>query len=189
MRWFVFIVAACLAVALDMGLSGAMTLRTIGFITPSFAGCLVAWIALFGRPDCVLWGAWVLGLLCDLTPGSMEGQGLVFIIGPHALGFPLGAWVVLTIRPMVFRDRILTLAVCTMLCVLAAGFVMTVIGLVRYWLPFAGGEVVPFGFGELLRVAGDAVFSGVLAIPVGWLLFQLMPLWRFDYGVGRRAGV
>ena len=86
MRWIVFIVAACLAVALDMGLSGAMTLRTIGFITPSFAGCLVAWIALFGRPDCVLWGAWVLGLLCDLTPGSMEGQGLVFIIGPHALG-------------------------------------------------------------------------------------------------------
>ena len=106
MRWIVFIVASCLAVALDMGLSGAMTLRTLGFITPSFAGCLVAWIALFGRADCVLWGAWILGVLTDLTPGSMEGSQLVFIVGPHALGFPLGAWLVLTIRSMVFRQRV-----------------------------------------------------------------------------------
>lgn len=187
MRWIVFIVASCLAVALDMGLSGAMTLRTLGFITPSFAGCLVAWIALFGRADCVLWGAWILGVLTDLTPGSMEGSQLVFIVGPHALGFPLGAWLVLTIRSMVFRQRVLTVSLCTMLCVLCSGFVMTAIGLVRYWLPFAGGEVVPFGLGELFTTLGDSIFSGVLAIPVGWLLFQLMPLWRFDYGVGRRA--
>ena len=76
----------------------------------------------------------------------MEGRDLVFIVGPHALGYVFaGAWVVLTIRPMVFRQPILTLAVCTMVCVLAAGFVATCIGLVRYWLPFAGGEVVPFG--------------------------------------------
>jgi cell shape-determining protein MreD len=189
MRWMVFIVAACLAVALDMGLSGAMTLRTLGFITPSFAGCLVAFIALFGRTDCVLWGAWILGLITDLTPGSMEGSQLVFIIGPHALGFTLGAWIILTIRSMVFKNRILTVAVCTMLCVLSSGFVMTIIGLVRYWLPFTGGEVVPFGLGELARVTGDAILSGVLAIPVGWVLFQLMPLWRFDYGVGRRSTV
>ena len=62
-----------------------------------------------------------------------------------------------------------------------------VVGLVRYWLPFTGGAVVPFGLGDLGHGIGDAIYSGLLAIPMGWLLFQTMQLWRFDYGVGRRS--
>lgn len=187
MRWLVFIIAAAIAVALDMGMASAMTLRSLGFVTPSFAGCLVAYMALFGRTDHVLWGAWFLGVLTDLSPGSTEGQELVFIIGPHALGYVLGAWIILNIRSMVFRHRIFTLCVCTMICVLSAGFLVVVIGIVRFWLPFTGGAVVPFGLKELVQFVGDAIYSGLLAVPFGWLLFQVMPLWRFDYGVGRRT--
>ena len=187
MRWLVFLIAALLATALDLGLSGAMTLRTMGFLTPSFAAILVAYIALLGRADHVLWGAWVVGMLADLSPGSAEGPQQVFIIGPHALGYVLAAWILLTVRSMVFRQRIMTLCVCTVICGSCAGIATVVVGLVRYWLPFTGGAVVPFGLGDLGHEIGDAIYSGLLAIPVGWLLFQTMPLWRFDYGVGRRT--
>jgi hypothetical protein len=187
MRWTIFLVAALLATALDLGLAGAMTLRTLGFLTPSFAAILVAYIALLGRFDHVLWGAWFVGILADLSPGSTEGQELVFIVGPHALGYVFGAWILLTIRSMVFRQRVLTLGTCTVVCGFSAGLGTVVVGLVRYWLPFTGGAVVPFGLGELGHAFGDALYSGILAIPVGWLLFQTMPLWRFDYGVGRRS--
>ncbi|MEE3001518.1 MAG: hypothetical protein VX908_02355 [Planctomycetota bacterium] len=187
MRWLVFMIAALLATALDLGLASAMTLRTLDFLTPSFAAVLVAYTALHGRADHVLWGAWVIGVLADLSPGSAEGAEAIYIIGPHALGYVFGASVILTIRSMVFRHRVLTLSACTFACVLSTGLATVLTGIIRFWLPFTGGAVVPFGLGELGHSFGDALYSGLLAIPAGWVLFQTMPLWRFDYGVGRRT--
>ena len=87
-----------------------------------------------------------------------------------------------------FRRRVTTVALLTFVCVLAAGMVQIVIGILRFWLPWAGGELVPFGTGEILHECGNAAYSAILAIPVGWLLLQTLPLWRFDYGTSRRSG-
>ncbi|MCH2152134.1 MAG: hypothetical protein MK089_02215, partial [Phycisphaerales bacterium] len=110
------------------------------------------------------------------------------VIGPHALGYVLGAWIVLSFRTYMFRRRVLTVALMTAVVVLAAGVTQIAIGILRFWLPWAGGELVPFGAGELLHEFGNAAYSMLLAIPVGWLLLQTIPIWRFDYGTSRRSG-
>ncbi|MDG2424837.1 MAG: rod shape-determining protein MreD [Phycisphaerales bacterium] len=188
MRWLVFIIAALIAVGLDSGFSGIFTLRGAGFLTPSFAACLLAFVALLAPPVSVIWAAWFLGLLADLSPGLGEAGGGIQLIGPHALGYPLGAWVVLNFRTWMFRRRVLTISLLTFLCVLVAGLVQTAIGILRFWLPWAGGELVPFGAGEMLHETGNAAYSALLAIPLGWILIQTLPLWRFDYGTSRRSG-
>ena len=181
-------IAAILAVALDSGFSGIFTLRGAGFLTPSFAACLLAFVALLGPPVVVIWAAWFLGLLVDLSPGLGEAGGGIQVIGPHALGYPIGAWVVLNFRTWMFRRRVVTISLLTFLCVLVAGLVQTIIGILRFWLPWAGGELVPFGAYEMMHEAGNAAYSALLAIPVGWILLQTFPLWRFDYGTSRRLG-
>ena len=85
-----------------------------------------------------------------------------------------------------FRRRVTTVAMLTFVCVLAAGVVQIVIGILRYWLPWAGGELVPFGLGEILKECGNAGYSAILAIPVVASSLQTLPLWRFDYGTSRR---
>lgn len=188
MRWFVFIIAAILAVALDSGFSSVFTLRGGWFLTPSFAACLLAFVALLAPPVVVIWAAWFLGLITDLSPGLGEAGGSLHVIGPHALGYPLGAWLILNMRTWMFRRRVVTISLLTFLCVLAAGLVQITIGILRFWLPWAGGELVPFGAGEMLHEVGNAAYSALLAIPVGWVLLQTLPLWRFDYGTSRRSG-
>ncbi|MCH2133048.1 MAG: rod shape-determining protein MreD [Phycisphaerales bacterium] len=188
MRWLVFIVSAIVAVALDTGFSTVFTLRGAWFLTPSFTACLVAFTALMAPPVAAIWAAWLVGMLVDLSPGVGEAAGSLHVIGPHALGYALGAWIVLNLRIYMFRRRVLTVALLTFLCVLAAGLVQVAIGILRFWMPWAGGELVPFGAGEMLHEAGNAAYSALLAIPVGWVLLQTVPLWRFDYGTSRRSG-
>ncbi|MDG2094539.1 MAG: rod shape-determining protein MreD [Phycisphaerales bacterium] len=187
MRWLVFVIAAFIAVALDSGFSSIFTLRGAWFLTPSFAACLLAFVALLGPPVVVVWAAWFLGMLADLSPGLGESGGGLHVIGPHALGYPLGAWLVLNFRTWMFRRRVTTVAMLTFVCVLAAGVVQIAIGILRFWLPWAGGGLVPFGLGEILHECGNAAYSAILAIPVGWLLLQTLPMWRFDYGTSRRS--
>ena len=188
MRWLVFVIAAFMAVAAGFRFQQYLHPSGAWFLTPSFAACLLAFVALLGPPVVVVWAAWILGMLADLSPGLGESGGGLHVIGPHALGYPLGAWLVLNFRTWMFRRRVTTVAMLTFVCVLAAGVVQIVIGILRYWLPWAGGELVPFGLGEILHECGNAGYSAILAIPVGWLLLQTLPLWRFDYGTSRRQG-
>ena len=187
MRWWVFVLFTVLAVGLDNGFGSVFTLRGAWFLAPSFAGCLVAFIALSAPAPTVVWAGWFVGLLIDLSPGLGEAVGSLHVIGPHALGFALGAWLVLTLRIYVFRRRVLTVAMLTFAVVWAAGVVQVLLGIVRFWLPWAGGELVPFGIGELLHATGNAAYSALLAIPVGWMLIQSISIWRFDYGTTRRG--
>ncbi|MCH2153765.1 MAG: hypothetical protein MK089_10540, partial [Phycisphaerales bacterium] len=67
MRLMVFIIAAIIAVALDTGFASVFTLRGAWFITPSFVACLMTFTALLAPPSTVLWCAWFLGILMDLS--------------------------------------------------------------------------------------------------------------------------
>ena len=188
MRWTVFFIVAIIAVSLDTGFASVFTLRGAWFLTPSFVACLVTFMALLAPKASVLWCAWLLGILMDLSPGLGEAAGSMHVVGPHALGYVLGAWIVLSFRTYMFRRRVFTIALLTTVVVLAAGLTQIAIGILRFWLPWAGGELVPLGAGEVLHEFGNAAYSMLLAIPVGWLLLQTIPIWRFDYGTSRRSG-
>ncbi|MHC4219084.1 MAG: rod shape-determining protein MreD [Planctomycetota bacterium] len=145
MRWVVFIVFALLGLVFDTGLNEVLRIEKLGNIRPGLCGVVAVFVALSAPRTTALWACLVLGLLLDLShPLTVAENRVVYLIGPYALGFALGGWLVIAGRAMVFRRRPLTIGVMTVLCLLAV------------------------------------LYSGFIAIPVGWLLVQTIGLWGFQ---------
>ena len=183
MRWPVFAVFALGFIVVQLSLRGAFTLQSVGWISPDIVACLVVFVALFAHRQSALWACWILGVAMDLAPSPGGGT---HIVGPYALGYVFGAVVILQLRTMVFRRRTLTMGFLTALCVLASSVVAVTILMVRSWYP--GGPILPGGpFMEFIRHVGIAIYSGLLAIPLGWLLGTTVNLWGFQSNIPRRT--
>ncbi len=182
---------AALAMVFDGGLGSVLALETLWSIRPSAAAVLAAFIALSAPRYAALWSCLVLGLLLDLSaPLSMPGGRVLHLIGPCALGFTAGGWLVLRGRSMVFRQRALSIGAMTVLLLLAANAVAIALYAARSWYP--GGPVHwtdGSAAAAILRRGLVAVYSGLLAVPVGWLLVQSTPLWGFETIMRRSPGV
>lgn len=184
MRWIVFVIALAVALSLD---SSFLQVLAIGPVFPGICGALVVFVALFAPRLTALWAALITGLMLDLGSPSISGEGLAFhVIGPHALGFVLGAYLVVLLRSVVVRRNPFTVGMLVLPCLLAMSAVSMAIWSVR---GFYSDAPVPWGDGsiggELGRSIGWAVYSALLAIPVGWLLLLSWSLWRFDPSVVR----
>ena len=67
----------------------------------------------------------LLGLLVDLASPLMHGRDQVGpLLGPHALGYVFGCYMILQLRAMLFRRRAVTFAVMTAMAMIAAGLVV-----------------------------------------------------------------
>lgn len=183
MRWLPFAFAAVLAAALDSSdLMGLFTLRGLGSLTPSLSAVLAVFVALFAPRTVALWAAWCLGLLADICPPHEA-----VTIGPFALGYVFGAYAVIQVRTLVFRRRILTMAVLTVISLVAVGVVSVGIGTLRSWYPGAPAAWADYRpLSELGRSVGIAIYSGLFAVPAGWLLMRTQPLWGFQHATDRR---
>ena len=138
MRWVTFAIVAYVAIALEKGLMDTLAFHGFGSIRPSLIAVLLVFIALNGPKQAVLWAALILGVLMDLCVPLEDATGRVrFLIGPYALGYVFAAYMVLQLRPMVFRRRVLTQSVLAALAVLAAGVIAVAIFTVRSWYPEA----------------------------------------------------
>jgi rod shape-determining protein MreD len=181
MRWPVFALFAYLFLVLEVSLRNVLILGPIG---PSFVIVLVVFISLFAPRMTALWACWILGLLADLCTPLMQGADLVGpLIGPHALGYVFGGYLILQLRAMLFRRRALTLAVMTAICLIAASLVVVFIYAVHGWYPgeeLAWADLHPVG--ELLRRLGVALYSGLLALVIGPVLVWTAPAWAFRTG-------
>lgn len=175
MRWAVFAIFAFAALVIQLSLSNVLTLHALRSISPDVVAALAVFIALFASRSAVLWGCWILGLLVDLAPA---GDGSAFrIIGPHALGYAAGGYLVLQLRTMVFRRRALTVGFLTALALIAASLVAVMLLSIRCWYP----EAAPYGpLSDLGRRMLIALYSGLIAIPLGWALGKTIPLWGFQ---------
>lgn len=182
MRWIVFVVLAALALAFDEGIGGVLALGDTWHIQPSLCGVLAVFVALSApRPNAV-WACWILGLLLDLSnPMTTAGGRVVHLVGPYALGFAAGGQLILLGRTMVFRRRALTIGVMTFVLLLVVHAVAVMIFVIRSWYP---GDPVFWTESSLGSVLVErflmAVYSGIFAIPAGWLLVATMPLWGFQ---------
>ena len=179
MRWLTLAVAAYVAFALEAGVG---PLWQIGGVTPSVLLLLAAFVALWAHEASALWAAVLLGVLTDLLPGGL-------VVGPHALGFALGAWLVVRVRGLVFRQAWWTIPAMTLLAGVAAYPTAEVLTSLRLWWEGAGsgaGGAAGAGGGEWpgfwSRLGVDAlrlVYTAVLAAAAGWLLDRSAPWWRF----------
>jgi cell shape-determining protein MreD len=184
MRWPVFAIFAFVFVVLQLSLRNAMTLHSMGGISPDIVGCMAAYVALFAHRHAALWACWLLGIAMDLAP--QERAVNYYLIGEHALGYVFGALAILQLRTMVFRRRAMTAGFMTLVFLAGASIVAVFIMSVRSWYTpetFLHGGA----FGELLRRLAIALYSGVVGIAVGWLLNVTIPLWGFQSGATRRV--
>lgn len=184
MRWSVFAIAAFIVVVLQLSAREAMTLHSIGAISPDFVACLAAFIALFAARSHVLWACWILGLIMDLAPAArgMEWR----LVGPNALGYVFGGYLVLHMRAMVFRRRAITTAFVTLMFLLAVAVLATFLLTIRHWyLPDTPLHGSPLGeFWQRIKIA---VYTGLVALPFGWLLQLSVAFWGFTGGASRRG--
>lgn len=192
MRWGIFAIFALLVLSLDAGLSDVLRIESLWDIRPNLCGVLAVFVALSAPRIAALWGCFMIGLLLDLSiEYTAGGNSGVFLVGPYALGLLAGGWLVLRGRTMVFRRRALTIGVMTVVSLLLAQAIIMMLLVIRSRSWYPGGPIHwpdnAVGI-ELLRRVLIAVYSGVAAVPGGWLLVRTLPLWGFQTG-GHRTPV
>jgi rod shape-determining protein MreD len=189
MRWPTFAIFGVLALVLDVSLGQVLLLRSVGNLAPSFVAVLLVFVSLFAPRSQALWACWAMGVLVDLCIDLPHGGGEAGpFLGPHALGYPFGCFVILQVRAMLFRGRALTMAVTAVLFTVAAGLVTIFVYVVHGWYPteeVTWGDLRPMA--ELMRRVGAAVYSGLLAFILARPLVWTAPLWGFRSAGPRRT--
>ncbi len=185
MRWWVFLLILIVAAGLDSGLASLFTLRGLGHATPSMAACVLVFVALQARPRVALWAAWVIGVVLDLGPTAAGAAGGMPVIGPHALGAVAAAYVVLLLRPVVFRKRLVTVAVLAGVVSGCMGLGAAAIETIRWWMPWTHALAPPPAAARLTTIGFSAIYTALIGVPIGALLLAGTRWWRFDSPPGR----
>lgn len=178
MNWVVFAFLAWLFVGLETGFKDAIAINfASGPIAPSFLLCLTAYIALGAPPAVARWAAIVLGLLADLSFDLpiRDAYAQAFLIGPFALGHLLAAQLVLTLRGMMIRRNPLTLGFASLCGALACQILVVSIFSLRRGVYGDDLALAPW-FMELLLRSGSALYTGLLAVFLSFVLLPLAPM-------------
>lgn len=176
-----------LALVFDEGFGTALRIGPFG---PSAAAVAVVFLSLHAPRAVVPWIGWFTGLMIDLGAElAHEGWGSAPMIGPHALGWCFGAYLVAVVRSMLFTRQLHTIAVMTVLFTVAANlgavFVLAVHGLYEPGAPYLPGGS---GMAELGRRLASGLASGALGLVLGPLLTILLPVFAFRAPMPR-AGI
>ncbi len=119
----------------------------------------------------------VLGLLVDLQPNPTPA---VTIIGPASLGYLVGAYVVLQLRALVFRESVITLAALVFTTGIFIQLVIVGIYTMRGlpWLtaqPVEGWNTAD----QLVNRFFILLYTTVMVVPIGALLLRRRPSGAF----------
>ncbi len=186
MNLIITVIFAILALSFDSSFGGIFTLRSVGSITPLAMPCLLVFISLFAPEMVAMLTAIILGILVDLSIGQSELVGGAHLIGPNALGYLVTSLLVLKVRNVVFRRRVLTIAILASFAVIIIGAVQATVLLVRGMMPWTP-PVSGGGFTEFIKLFATAIYTGILAVPFGWCLLSTIGIWKFHSPTGRRA--
>ena len=182
MRWPVVVLVGYVLVGLQMGL-GEFT--RLGYTTavPSLIIPFVVFVALLAPTLGAMWTALLLGVTIDLA--SPRGPSGVIIAGPHALGFLLATYLVITVRPIMMRRNPLTLMVLSIFASALAQLVVVAIFSFRsvYPDPFAWYPVR-----ELIERMLGSLYTGATGLLLAFVLFPMMPVFGFHDSRGGGSG-
>ncbi|MFW5653981.1 MAG: hypothetical protein ACOC0P_08030 [Planctomycetota bacterium] len=182
MTWPTFAFFLYFLLAFEVGLRDSLAIGTMG-IAPSFMLVYMVFIASNARAWTAVWAALTLGLLVDLTSIYVVGGDVRVVVGPYAIGYVAGALITIETRSVLYRRHPLTIAVQTLLAGIAVHLVVAIMLSMRQVLSrllpaadigFSTGDDLVLRFFTLLYSVG-------LAIPLGFLLNRLTPLFNFDF--------
>jgi len=175
LNWIVFVITTYVLLALQSGLAPAWA---VGGATPNLLLILAVFIGISAGRAVVMWAVLILGLLLDLQPGPLSGQGV--ILGPHAVGYLVGGYAVLQLRNLLFRESVVTIIVMVFAVGGFAALVETLIYALR-GLPWLANQPLHdwSTIDQLWRRLQELLYTAVAAVPLGLLLQSTRKLWGF----------
>jgi rod shape-determining protein MreD len=184
MRWGVFLILAFLGLVLEKSLTDVLEIRGV---RPGVLALVAMYVSLWAPRMTALWAAALVGLLIDLSSPIVSATSpVVHLIGPHVLGYAFASALILQLRTMVFRRQPFAIGFLTALYIVAASIVVVAIYTIRSWY----SPELQVGWspgGALLHRVAAAAYSGLLAIPLGWALLRLTPLFGFHIPTAVRS--
>lgn len=171
MNWLVFSILAYLFTALQLGLSPTLAIHSrFGTIAPHLELALLVLPGLFApsRQAVLSWA--VMGLILDLAMQPYAGGAT--IIGPYALSYAAGGYVVLQLRTMVVRTHPLSWCFACFVGGLASMLVVTGILTLRAWYDPAM-QIRPSA--ELTARILDVLYTAPFALLFAWPLMKISP--------------
>ena len=173
MRWIPLIILTYVLTLIQTSLVGIIDVHvpTVGLIRPELLIIVVVFTALHVRSvlDAMLTG-WVLGLALDLTTGA--GGSISTAVGPMALAYALAGGGIYKIREAVFREKVVTQCVMTVVfCVLAHWAWIT-----AQWLLVFRGTTAKGYLLMLVQATMVGLYTAAVA-PVGHLALRAARRW------------
>ncbi len=192
MKGSLLAIAAYLLLVAQLGLAPLGASTHYGTVEPMFMLLIVVWIGLWAPANLVAPASAAAGLLMDLaTPWPVQlasGIEAPTIVGPYVLGYIAAGYLLLQMRPMLFRDHPLTIG--TMVLIGGAAASLVVVGLmtVRSWYePVIGWSAGNELMRRLLGLGVTVVIAVALAVPLrGWLRKLSVPVSGGPHWKGRR---
>lgn len=171
MNWLIFSIAAYFGYALDTGLRVLLSAKGV---SPSFLLILAVYIGMLAPGRTVIWAYLAIGLLTDL---QALYTAEVTVIGPAALGYLLGAYAVLQLRGLVFRESIITLSVLSF----AVGIFihLTMLATLKFRAVVTGEPMLVSAADALVQGFLHLLYTAAVAVPVGAILLRTTPMWGF----------
>lgn len=184
MNWFSFAIAAWISFGLEVGVRDMFSLRPWS-PAPSFVVALLVFIAMHASQRAVLWAALILGVLVDLTGSiTLQTGGSAVLLGPNAIGFLLGAQIVLALRGMIVSRNPLSMGVLA----IAVSAISQIVVIAFLTIHKVYSDPVVWNAGErLLDALLSAVYTGAAATILSFIFIPLTPLFAFAH-VTRRFG-
>lgn len=159
-----------LLVAIENALRVPLALGTSG-VAPHFVIVLVAFVAMHGQGPGIYWTALLLGAAIDLSSvrTSADELGVAGMLGPHALGYVMAAYAVVSVRGVMMRRSPLALPFLSMTATVLAALVSTFLLMARSMLDreLVFSMWASLG-GELGSAAYTCVIAFALAPPLRW---------------------
>tara|TARA_R110002111_G_scaffold34314_2_gene68311 strand:- start:225 stop:785 length:561 start_codon:yes stop_codon:yes gene_type:complete len=177
MNWLLFAITSYVFLLLQIGLKPLLGVPDAYGASPNFLLILAVFIGLSAQSKTVAWGMLTLGIVANLIPGP-EPTGT--ILGPVALGYLAGAFAVLQLRTLVFRESVVSLAI----LVFVVGIIIQLVTVALYTgrgLPIFLDQPIPnwSAIDELFQRFWELLYSAIAAVPLGFILMRLQPSFNF----------
>jgi rod shape-determining protein MreD len=176
MRWPVVAIIGYIVLGLETAIKPAFEISPSGLrFSPTFVVPFLTFVALSGPTVPVLWVALVMGMIVDLY--SPRETGSLVVLGPYALGYMAGAYLVLVMRGLMFRRSPLSMVFLSVLATALGEIVVVALMTFRslYSEPSTWSAAQELA-NRMLGALYTALSAGALSI----LLFPMTPLFGFQ---------
>jgi len=177
MRWVILLIFVYLFLVIELGVSVALNQPGQYNYMPGLLLILAVYVGLFAPTMMTLWTWLALGILHDLAhPVKMVDATMdATIIGPAALAYLAGGFLMLQLRRVVYRGSPLSIAIFSFIAGIVVHLLIVLLhglrGLSFLFLP--GEHIEGWSWSaELVERFLSMVVTFFVALPVGWFLIR-----------------